>query len=54
MDDIKRLKPQCHGKVFNKETFKASVEHYGCGSWKNNDLEQQKQWLNEHADLWQK
>ena len=52
LDDIRRLKPQCHGKVMNREMIKGAMEHYGGGSWHKNDLEMQQRWLNEHADLW--
>ena len=52
LDDIKRLKPQCHGKAMSREMIKGAMEHYGGASWYKNDLEMQQRWLNEHADLW--
>ena len=52
LDDIRRLKPQCHGKVMNRETMLSLMVHYGGGSWYKNDIEAQKKWLEEHADLW--
>ena len=52
LDDIKRLKPQCHGKAMSREMIKGAMEHYGGASWHKNDLEMQQRWLNEHADLW--
>ena len=53
LDDIKRLKPQCHGKSISRDKIKSIIEHYGAGSWKSNDLETQKAWLNEYKDLWE-
>lgn len=52
LDDIRRLKPQCHGKAISKEIMKEHMEHMGGGSWRQNNLETQMQWLNEHEDLW--
>lgn len=52
LDDIKRLKPQCHGKSISREMILRLMVHYGAGSWEKNDLETQMGWLNEHANLW--
>ena len=52
LDDIRRLKPQCHGKAISRDTILSLMEHYGAGSWERNDLEKQWGWLNEHRDLW--
>ena len=52
LDDVKRLKPQCHGRALSREQIDGIIEHYGGGSWHKNDLEMQQGWLNEHADLW--
>ena len=52
LDDIKRLKPQCHGKTISREMILSLMEHYGAGSWEKNDLDLQKNWLEEHKDLW--
>ena len=53
LDDIKRLKPQCHGKAISREQIKSMIEHYGAGSWRKNDLQTQQAWLNERKDLWE-
>jgi hypothetical protein len=53
LDDIKRLKPQCHGKAISRDKIKSMIEHYGAGSWQKNDLQSQQSWLNEHKNLWQ-
>ena len=52
VDDISRLKPQCHGKAITRTQFFDHIEHYGSGSWKNNDEKQQRAWLNIHRKLW--
>ena len=49
LDDIRRLKPQCHGR---KIDINPLVIHYGSASWINNDLENQIKWLDEHRSLW--
>ena len=49
LNDIRRLKPQCHGITIN---IKPLIEHFGGGSWVKNDLAQQQAWLEEHRDLW--
>lgn len=49
LDDIKSLKPQCHGKIVD---IRPLVEHYGAGSWKNNDIKQQQDWLEKNRNLW--
>ena len=53
LDDIKRLKPQCHGKAISREQIKSMIEHYGAGSWRKNDLQAQQAWINEYKDLWE-
>ena len=52
-DDIKRLKPQCHGKAITRNQLFSMIEHYGSGSWKRNDIKEQAQWLKDHRDLWE-
>jgi len=52
LDDIKRLKPQCHGKAIAREHLFSMMEHYGSGSWKKNGTEAHQKWLDEHRDLW--
>ncbi len=49
LDDIKRLKPQCHGK---KVDIRPLMFHYGNGSWQRNDTDTQARWLNEHKECW--
>lgn len=49
LDDIRHLKPACHGVVID---IRNMMEHYGSGSWKNNTIEQQQKWLNQHRHLW--
>lgn len=49
LDDVKRLKPQCHGKRID---IRPLIEHYGSGSWHNNAIEGHLKWLEEHKDLW--
>lgn len=52
LDDVKRLKPQCHGKALSREQIDSTIEHFGGGSWRQNDLAIQRQWLEEHIELW--
>ena len=49
LNDIKRLKPQCHGKRID---IRPLMFHFGSGSWFKNDAGRQQQWLHEHRDLW--
>ena len=49
LEDIKTKKPQCHGKRID---IRPLIWHYVSGSWFRNDLGAQRQWLNEHRDLW--
>lgn len=49
LNDIKRLKPQCHGKRID---IRPLMFHFGSGSWFKNDTGRQQQWLQEHRDLW--
>ena len=53
LDDIKRLKPQCHGKAVAREMIKNTIIHFGGGSWRRNDIETQQKWLEENKELWQ-
>ena len=52
-DDIRRLKPQCHGKAISRQHLDSLIVHYGSGSWKKNDIKEQAKWLTEHRDLWE-
>jgi len=50
LEDIRNKKPQLVGRHMD---IKPLMVHYGSGSWRRNDLEQQKAWLEEHKELWQ-
>ena len=52
LDDIKRLKPQCHGKAITREKVLSMMEHLGGGSWRNNNIEAHQKFLMQHADRW--
>ena len=52
LDDIKRLKPQCHGKAISRDKILSVMVHYGNGSWAKNDARQQVEWLMKHQALW--
>lgn len=49
LHDVRTLKPQCHGKRID---IRPLIEHYGNGSWKNNNVSDHKVWLSEHRNLW--
>ena len=53
LDDIKRLKPQCHGKAISRDRLLQAIEHYKMGSWKRNDLVMQAKWLSDNRHLWE-
>ena len=50
LEDIIKNRPNLKGYHRDIREF---VEHYGSGSWANNDLWQQSVWLEKHRDLWQ-
>ena len=50
LDDVKRLKPQCHGKNVDIHPL---IVHLGSGSWAKGDIDKQMGWLEKHKDLWQ-
>lgn len=52
LDDIKRLKPQCHGKAITRERILQAMVHLKSGSWKQNDIKLQAEWLKKYEDLW--
>lgn len=52
LDDIKRLKPQCVGRVISRDQLLQTIEHYGSGSWKKNELAHQAEWLGRNRALW--
>lgn len=49
LDDIKKKKPQCHGRRIN---IKPLMLHYGNGSWQKNDKSKINEWLEKNKDLW--
>lgn len=53
LDDIKRLKPMCHGKAISRDKILSVITHYGNGSWAKNDLKQQTEWLEKNKTLWE-
>jgi hypothetical protein len=50
LDDIMRHRPHLRGRHVDIRNY---VEHYGSGSWANNNLYTQQQWLDAHRDLWE-
>ena len=50
LEDILAKRPHLKGL---HEDIRPLVEHYGAASWKNNDLDRQKEWIDKHKDLWQ-
>lgn len=53
LDDIRRLKPQCHGKAISRDMILSRIVHFGGGSWRKNDIEEQVKWLSQHKHLWE-
>ena len=49
LEDILKARPRLIGRHIDIRLF---VEHYGSGSWQNNDLGAQQSWLNNHRALW--
>lgn len=49
LEDILAKRPHLKGWHVDIREF---VEHYGSASWKNNDQDAQKMWLEQHRDLW--
>lgn len=50
LEDIRRTKPQLVALVY--ASLNDCYVHYVHGSWKGNDVEAQKKWLEEHRELW--
>ena len=50
LTDILAKRPRLIGRHIDIRLF---VEHYGSGSWQNNDEAQQQAWLEQHRELWQ-
>lgn len=53
LDDIRRLKPQCHGKSITRDRILSIITHFGGGSWHKNDIKLQAEWLDKYRDLWE-
>lgn len=53
LDDIKRLKPQSHGKAITRDKILEHIVHFGGGSWRKNDIGEQKAWLEMYRGLWE-
>lgn len=49
-EDIVKTKPELRGKHVD---IRELLEHFGSGSWRNNDLKAQADWLNKHRNLWE-
>ena len=49
LEDILKARPRLIGRHIDIRLF---VEHYGSGSWTNNDIQRQTAWLEQHRDLW--
>lgn len=49
LEDILKARPRLIGRHIDIRKF---VEHYGSGSWANNDIQRQTAWLEQHRDLW--
>ena len=49
LDDIMKKRPRLKGLHLDIRQF---VEHYGGGSWKQDDLQAQMAWINSHRQLW--
>ena len=47
-EDVKRIKPWLRGKHVD---IRELVEHYASGSWRRNDPEEQKRWVEAHRHL---
>lgn len=48
LEDILKKRPHLKGY---HEDIRPLVEHYGAASWKNNDLDAQLAWIEQHKDL---
>lgn len=48
-EDIVKTKPALRGKHID---IRELLEHFGSGSWRNNDLKAQAEWLNQHRKMW--
>jgi hypothetical protein len=50
LEDIINTKPQLNARVYGD--LHNHYAHYDGGSWRQNNVEEQKAWLEEHKDLW--
>ena len=51
LEDIVKTKPQLVARLY--PDLDKCYLHYLGGSWRQNDLDAQKTWLNQHRDLWE-
>lgn len=49
LEDIRKTKPYLVGLSFPLEKY---IVHYRSGSWRNNNTDNHKKWLDEHSELW--
>ena len=49
LDDVLRMRPRLKGLHVDIRLF---IEHYGGGSWKQDNLNAQMAWINNHRHLW--
>lgn len=49
-EDIVKTKPELRGKHVD---IRELLEHFGSGSWRNNNLKAQAEWLKQHRKLWE-
>ena len=50
LEDVLSHRPKLKGLHIDIREF---VEHFGSGSWKNNNLKAQAEWLKQHRKLWE-
>ena len=50
LEDIIKHRPRLRGWHVDIRNF---LEHYGSASWKRNDVQSHRDWLNSHRDLWE-
>lgn len=50
LEDVLVHRPKLKGLHIDIREF---VEHFGSGSWKNNNLKAQAEWLKQHRNLWE-
>ena len=50
LEDVLSHRPRLKGLHIDIRDY---VEHFGSGSWKNNNLKAQAEWMNKHRNLWE-